>query len=61
MMYERCRRRAGVPGGSMFELEWWLYRNLEALTMVLNGLEDSREGKLTDLGSFEKYADEDID
>lgn len=41
--------------------ELWLYRNPQALKMVLKGLEESREGKLKDLGSFAKFADDDID
>ena len=41
--------------------ELWLYKNPRALKMVLKGLEESREGKLKDLGSFEKYADDDIE
>ena len=45
----------------MHEHELWLYLNPEALKSVLKGLEESREGKLIDLGSFEKYADDHID
>jgi hypothetical protein len=45
----------------MSERESWLYRNSEALKSVLKGLEESREGKLIYLGSFEKYAEDDID
>ena len=41
--------------------ELWLYRNREALKMVVKGLEEARAGKLVDLGSFEKYAADDID
>ena len=41
--------------------ELWLYRNPDALKMVVNGLEEAGESKLIDLGSFEKYADDDID
>jgi hypothetical protein len=41
--------------------EVWLYQNPKALKSVLKGLRQSREGKLVDLGSFAKYADEEID
>ena len=41
--------------------ELWLYRNPKALRSVLKGLQESREGKLVDLGSFAKYADEEIE
>lgn len=49
------------PENQMQEHELWLYRNPEALKSVLKGLEESREGKLVDLGSFEQYASDDID
>ncbi len=41
--------------------ELWLYRNPQALKKVVKGLEEAREGKFIDLGSFEKYAADDID
>ena len=41
--------------------ELWLYRNPKALRSVLKGLQESAEGKLVDLGSFAKYADEEIE
>jgi len=41
--------------------ELWLYRNPEALKMVLRGLDEARGGKLKDLGSFAKYADDRLD
>ena len=41
--------------------ELWLYRNPDALKMVAKGLEEARAGKVTNLGSFEKFADDDID
>ena len=41
--------------------EVWLYKNPKALRSVVKGLEEAREGKLIDLGSFEKYADDDVE
>lgn len=41
--------------------ELWLYRNPAALKAVIRGLEEAREGKLIDLGSFKKHADDNID
>jgi len=41
--------------------ELWLYRNPVALAKVEKGLADAAEGKVSDLGSFEKYADDEID
>jgi hypothetical protein len=41
--------------------EAWLYRNPQALKKVAKGLAEAREGKFKDLGSFEKYADDDIE
>jgi hypothetical protein len=42
--------------------ELWLYKNPEALALVLKGLSQvGQREKLKDLGSFEKYADDEID
>lgn len=39
--------------------EKWLFDNKAALKSVKQGLEEAKKGKLHDLGSFAKYADED--
>ncbi len=40
--------------------EMWLYRNPSALAKIREGLSEA-EGKLHDLGSFAKFADDDIE
>jgi hypothetical protein len=49
------------PKDQMQKHELWLYRNPDALKSVLKGLEESHEGELVYLGSFEQYADDEID
>lgn len=41
--------------------ELWLHRNKAALQMVRDGIEDARQGRVRDLGSFAQYADDVID
>jgi len=41
--------------------EMWLYRNPQALANVREGLAQAAKGELHDLGSFEKFADDDIE
>jgi hypothetical protein len=41
--------------------ELWLYRNPEALKIVVRGLKEARGGELKDLGSFAKFADDEIE
>lgn len=41
--------------------EAWLYRNPGALKSVMMGIEQAGRGELHDLGSFARYADDDIE
>jgi hypothetical protein len=41
--------------------EVWLYKNPEALARVQRGISQAAEGKLHDLGSFDQYADDEIE
>ena len=43
------------------EREMWLYQNKEAYESVMQGLDDAKHGRLHYLGSFAKYADDDIE
>jgi len=38
--------------------ETWLFENKDALASVKRGLADSAAGRIKDLGSFKRYADE---
>ena len=40
------------------EREAWLYNNPEALKAVLEGLADSKAGRVHDMGSFAQYLDD---
>jgi hypothetical protein len=41
--------------------EMWLYRNPDALAKVREGLAEAARGELYDLGSFGKFADDEIE
>jgi hypothetical protein len=49
------------PAVSVPLREMWLYRNPVALAKVREGLAQAAKRKLLDLGSFAKYADNDVD
>jgi hypothetical protein len=40
------------------ERERWLYKNPQALEAVMQGLKDSAEGRIYDLGDFTQYAND---
>jgi hypothetical protein len=50
-----------VPETTVPLKEAWLRNNTRALKSVMTGLEQAARGELTDLGSFERYANEKID
>jgi len=37
----------------------WIYKDPKAFASLMKGIKDAEEGRLYDLGSFAKYADED--
>jgi hypothetical protein len=41
--------------------EVWLYKNPEAMALVLQGLAESARGETTSVGSFAQYADDDLE
>ncbi|MDP3919794.1 MAG: hypothetical protein Q8R76_03195 [Candidatus Omnitrophota bacterium] len=41
--------------------EAWLYKNRPALASVLEGIEEARQGRIKEIGSFAKYADDKIE
>lgn len=49
------------PEVSVSAHEVWLYRNPDALAAVAQGLAEAAQGEVVDMGSFEKYADDEIE
>lgn len=41
--------------------EAWIYKNPARLASVMEGIKQAEEGGLNDLGSFARYADDEID
>lgn len=50
---------AGSVAPSIPAAELWLWKDTNALTAVRRGLDDARAGRLSYLGSFAQYADDD--
>lgn len=43
------------------EEDHWIYKDPKALASLMKGIKDAEEGRLHDLGSFAKYAEDDED
>lgn len=43
------------------EKDHWIYKDPKALASLLKGIKDAEEGRIHDLGSFAKYAEEEDD
>lgn len=55
---DRKQRIILEPFAEIPAREAWLLRNKEALSAVLLGIEQAGKGKVTSLGSFQKFAEE---
>lgn len=49
------------PVAEVPEKDHWIYKNPKALKSLLKGIKDAEEGRLHDLGSFSKYAKDDVE
>lgn len=47
------------PVAQVPEEDHWIYKDRKALASLMKGIKDAEEGRLHDLGSFAKYAEED--
>lgn len=47
------------PVAQVPEKDHWIYKDRKALASLMKGIKDAEEGRLHDLGSFAKYAEED--
>ncbi len=57
-LYRESGRIILEPVYQVPEEDHWIYKNPEALASLLKGIKDAEEGRLYDLGSFAKYANE---
>ncbi len=49
------------PVAEVPEKDHWIYKDRKALASLMKGIKDAEEGRLHDLGSFAKYAEDDED
>lgn len=49
------------PVAQVPEKDHWIYKDRKALASLMKGIKDAEEGRLHDLGSFAKYAEDDKD
>jgi hypothetical protein len=64
LRFEVFRNDAGqilLSPQSVHPREAWLYKNPKAMTILKRGIRQAAQGKLHYLGSFAKYADDEID
>ena len=47
------------PIAQVPEKDHWIYKDRKALASLMKGIKDAEEGRLHDLGSFAKYAEDD--
>lgn len=47
------------PVATVPEKDHWIYKNPKALASLIKGIKDIEEGRVQDLGSFSKYAQDD--
>lgn len=57
-MYRDGGRIILEPVVQVPEKDHWIYKDPKALASLMKGIKDAEEGRLHDLGSFAKYADE---
>lgn len=61
IFYNRAGQILLSPEATVPLHEAWLYQNKEALASVRRGIEEAGSGKARKIGSFAKYADDEID
>ncbi|MGH7814504.1 MAG: hypothetical protein ACREQI_10965 [Candidatus Binataceae bacterium] len=60
-MASEVRQNLPSPEAGVPLREDWLFKNHDAVASVRHGLNQAQERKVQNLGSFAKYADDEID